>query len=216
MNGRQVANPYLVEFRTARKHPDADTWEFQWSFAHRYAWAVPAPAALDAIAEFAHEGIVEIGAGTGYWASILRQMGLNVIAYDASPVDKGRNRFHRRKKCGVRVTSFTQVLRGDATMAACHPDRVLMLCWPPHDMNPTRPRRECRMSDRALASYSGDKLIYIGQRPGGVTGSRKFHEQLRKEWICVRKIRTPNFKGKATSVYLYVRALRTAALQSVA
>ena len=51
-----------------------------------YAWAVPSHEALSAIAEASPRGVVEIGAGTGYWAYELRDRGVSVAAYDIAPV----------------------------------------------------------------------------------------------------------------------------------
>lgn len=52
-------------------------------FVKKCAWAVPNMAAIN---EIARQGkIVEVGAGTGYWTFLLRQMGVDVVAYDESP-----------------------------------------------------------------------------------------------------------------------------------
>jgi hypothetical protein len=48
--------------------------------AARFAWAIPAPAALAAVAEAGP--LVETGAGTGYWAALLRELGADVVATD--------------------------------------------------------------------------------------------------------------------------------------
>ena len=202
----EIANPYLEEFLQARKSPGADDWGLQWGLCHRYAWAVPTSRALNAIKTFSPQGIVEIGAGTGYWASLLRQMDVDVIAYDASPVEFGRNRFHSNEKSCVPVTSFTHVLHGGPRASAAHGDRVLMLCWPPGDHNRSRATRERAMSHIALGAYAGPRVIYSGQRRGMLTGSQKFHDALQREWLLIERIGTPSFRGKQTWVYLYERA----------
>src|SRR4051794_21992422 len=48
-----------------------------------FAWAVPSDEAIEEIAR--HGPIVEIGAGTGYWAWLLAQAGADVLAYDRAP-----------------------------------------------------------------------------------------------------------------------------------
>ncbi len=210
-----VPNPYLEEFRAARHHPDREDWDFQWSFAHRYSWSVPTSKALVAIKLFATGGVVEIGAGTGYWANLLRGLSVDVVAYDAHPVETGRNGFHSSKKTTVPVASFTRVLRGGATACSRHPGRALMLCWPPHDWwNPNRTAAQKSMSDRALASYRGDQLIYIGQKAGGLTGSKTFHEMLSRDWVLARKLRMANFPGKPNALYLYTRRSSSVSLDN--
>eukprot|EP00897_Mesotaenium_endlicherianum_P009382 jgi/Mesen1/8472/ME000478S07970 len=52
-----------------------------------YSWAVPTGEAIDAIVKSAPGGVLEIGAGTGYWAHLLRQRGVQVAAYDLQPLD---------------------------------------------------------------------------------------------------------------------------------
>ena len=47
------------------------------------AFAVPSGAALDLIAR--HAPIVEMGAGTGFWVSLLRSRGLDATAFDVQP-----------------------------------------------------------------------------------------------------------------------------------
>eukprot|EP00271_Cylindrocystis_brebissonii_P019739 TRINITY_DN6186_c0_g1_i1.p1 TRINITY_DN6186_c0_g1~~TRINITY_DN6186_c0_g1_i1.p1 ORF type:complete len:542 (-),score=66.17 TRINITY_DN6186_c0_g1_i1:227-1852(-) len=59
-----------------------------------YSWAVPTEEALAAIAAAAPNGLVEMGAGTGYWAMLLRQRGVAVAAYDRRPMDDNRTNGH--------------------------------------------------------------------------------------------------------------------------
>lgn len=51
---------------------------------HLYAYATPTRAALDALAALGP--LVEVGAGTGYWAAALRSRGVEVHAYDVAPL----------------------------------------------------------------------------------------------------------------------------------
>lgn len=191
MNAKKLKNPYFEQFAAARKHTDAWQWDFQHSYNHKYSWAVPTPRALNEIAKFAPEGIIELGAGTGYWASLLREMGLDVLAFDASPVQLNRNRHHWNAK------PHTAIRRGYAPEAGRHSDRVLMLCWPPQRHRP--------LSHRALAHYTGNKLIYIGQPAGGLTATVRFHEMIARDWELVFKLRLPFWKGIENNMYFYRR-----------
>lgn len=191
MDAKKIRNPYYDEFLVARNDPDAISWDFQYGFTHKYAWAVPTPKALNTVAEFCPNGIVELGAGTGYWASLLRAMGVDVLAFDASPVQNNNNRHHRNAK------PWTPIRRGFSTEAARHSDRVLMLSWPPKAPRP--------LSHRALAHYTGDKLVYVGQPKGGVTATPEFHDMLETDWELVLKMRLPNWKHIYNALYLYRR-----------
>jgi hypothetical protein len=54
-------------------------------YVARYAFGVPTEEALAAIAAVSPRGVVEIGAGSGYWAALLRDRGVRVEAYDIAP-----------------------------------------------------------------------------------------------------------------------------------
>lgn len=61
----------------------------------KYAWAIPAPESIDWIVErLDGRAVVEIGAGTGYWAWQLSQRGVDVNAYDLHPPSEGFNHYH--------------------------------------------------------------------------------------------------------------------------
>ena len=108
---------------------------------------LPEPRLIEAIAR--HSPIVEIGAGTGYWAYLLRLSGADVIAYDAAPPGGTvTNRYHPD------VRPWSQVVNGDATVLAAHGSRSLFLCWPP------------RYSSlwESLRFYRGPFILHIGDR----------------------------------------------------
>src|ERR1700716_2265029 len=129
-------NPYLREFR--RLEPELRGPRDYVNLVHgasgishyhrrvwcvrRYAFAVPTDAALATLARYAP--IVELGAGTGYWAYLLRRRGVDIVAYDLPPPDRtpSPNRF--------RSLVWTDVEQGDVDTLAAHTDRALFLCWP--------------------------------------------------------------------------------------
>src|SRR5690606_9223710 len=138
-----VENVYLSEYEQLRRDPDSELPESlrglglpnlyggrprygRESRVYRYAWAVPDDAALRIMAK--HAPIVEIGAGTGYWAALLRARGVDIVAYDKDPPDGGEGHpFHAARR------AWTDVAVGGPEKAAEHPDRTLFLCWPPYD-----------------------------------------------------------------------------------
>ncbi len=61
--------------------------------AQRYAYVLPDGASLAMLAELGP--LVEVGAGTGYWAQRLRVLGVDVVALDQAPPDGDTaNRYH--------------------------------------------------------------------------------------------------------------------------
>lgn len=71
--------------------------------------------------------MVEIGAGTGYWARCLAERGVEITAYDLNPPapdSDAANAFHGR------LPAFTEVKRG-GPKAASGSKHALFLCYPP-------------------------------------------------------------------------------------
>lgn len=101
---------------------------------------MPTDAALRAIQDTvraaAASGLVEIGAGTGYWAWLLRERGVDIVAYDRRPPSAPAVNGHhavRYQGEAVNAPPFVEVVEGGPEMAAMHPDRALFLCWPPQE-----------------------------------------------------------------------------------
>jgi putative endonuclease len=173
--GDTEGNPYLEEVlalvRTGRRSGRAALMkmlgEKRGELVCRYAFSIPTPDLLREIAS--RSPLVEIGAGSGYWARCLTASGADIVAYDARPPAEGDpcdatagNRWFEDE--------WFNVMEGDASMAGRYPERTLFLCWPPiHDA----------MAMDALAGYraaGGKTLIYIGD-PGS-SGDEAFHREL--------------------------------------
>ena len=112
----------------------------------------------------AGRGVVEPGAGGGYWAWQLAQSGIDVVAYDPAPPEA--NKF-------VSGRPWCPVLRNDHRVVSGHPDRALFLCWPSYDED---------WAGNALALYRGDQLFYAGESDGGCTADGAFFRMLGAEW----------------------------------
>ena len=174
-----MGNPYLDAYRQQwarelgsdplaplREQPQpAGSGGVRHGMARRFSWAVPDDAALDTIAEHSPRGVVEIGAGGGYWAGMLRARGVDVVAYDPDPAGglwsgDGRTGWHDG-------TRWSDVLPGDHTAVQDHPDRTLLLVWPSYS---------APWTDEVLDLYEGDTVIYVGA--ASVTGSDRMHALL--------------------------------------
>jgi hypothetical protein len=113
--------------------------------AQRYSYVVPDALLVRALCDLGP--LVEMGAGTGYWAHRLRAEGADVIAFDQAPTDGDTpNRYHGQ------TARWTEVLQGDHTVLAGHSDRALFLCWPPLFSS---------LGD-CLLFYMGDTVACIG------------------------------------------------------
>lgn len=115
----QIQNPYwetliaqVPDANTPSAHYSPSAFGSTWDpktrrFLHRedcptrddltrqFAWAIPGPLTIAWLAQVIGErSVVEMGAGMGYWAWMLAQMGVCVTAFDAFPPDQAENWFH--------------------------------------------------------------------------------------------------------------------------
>lgn len=109
-----LRNPYLEEFLSTGPDHDADCRQ---KLCLTYAWAVPTTEAIAAIAPFAP--IVEICAGAGYWAWLVRQFGVEIIAFDKEPIPL-QNSQHR----STAEQRFTTVAQGDEQRVQDYPEHT--------------------------------------------------------------------------------------------
>jgi hypothetical protein len=157
--------------------------------AYKYSWAIPTARVITKLARLGP--IVEIGAGAGYWARLIVEAGGDIVAYDTYPPDQRRNYY-----CDDAKLTYHPVLLGGPEKAALHPERVLMLCWPPYQNN---------MASTSLKNYAGDTLVYIGERKGGCTADRKFFEELERSWKQIGRCSLPQWHRMDDSLVIYQR-----------
>lgn len=181
------SNEYLDQFM-ALDYP-SEYFDMRPRLTHQYAWAVPNQKAIAVLKE--HGPILEVGAGTGYWAYLLRKAGVNLVAYDIEPVPSHNNLWQFRADHG-----WTNVLAGDETCVRKYPYSTLFLCWPPGD-DP--------FAYNALKNFQGKWFIYIGESNSGLTGSREFNELLKKDWLLDEKVDIPQWPGVYDSMYVFRR-----------
>jgi hypothetical protein len=162
--------------------------ELRRDFVRRYAFAIPTSEALAVIRR--HSPIIELGAGTGYWAFLLRRLGVDVLAFDLAPPDRADN-FHK-----FRTATWTNVELGGAEQRRAHANRALFLCWPSQN-DP--------FANDALRAYAGATCIYVGEPHGGHTASDAFFHQLENEWARREHVQLPNWPGTNDALYVYAR-----------
>lgn len=144
-----------------------------------FSWAVPSEAALQAITEVAKApGLVEVGAGTGYWASLLQARGVAVWPLD------------RALPGEAAAPAFTTVFSGGPPALRRVQKQALLLCYPP----PDNTARLC------LKFYAGNTLIYVGpstlqpkaECPHSTeVADADFFAELEKNWTQESKVLLP-------------------------
>ena len=141
----------------------------------RYGFAVPSHEALTVVARSAGDGLVELGAGTGYWARLLHERGVDVVAYDRFPPPSRENRWFARS------IPWFPVGAADETVVARHVERTLLLVWP------TRKEVWAARAVELFHAVGGRRLIFVGEGPGGRTGDDSLHAllgALDRCWTC--------------------------------
>ena len=186
-----------------------------------YAWGVPSDAALACLAEAAGSaGLVEVGAGTGYWAHLLARRGVSVRAYDIAPVDCAgtHNGHHAVPGSAVPPPPFAAVARRDAAAAAAaHPRRALLLCWPPPEDGEELPPEARSLAADALRAYRGTTVCYVGEGAPGVadaavpeahqpaTAGPAFFGALARDWALQAHVPLPRWPQAYDSLTVWRR-----------
>lgn len=130
----------------------------------KYSWALPNEELITEIAK--RSPIIEIGAGNGYWASLLSKKGADIIAFD---------NFSRPETNEL----WFDVKQGDETVLSSHPGRALLLCWPDPRSN---------LAFEALQHYKGNTLIYIGFLEPGLTATEDFFKEVAKNFDLEKEV----------------------------
>lgn len=168
-------NEYLKEFRRLGDRAWL-SYEVRGDLVRRYAWAIPSDEAIRTLVRLSP--IVEVGAGSGYWAKLVTEAGGNIRAFDSSPTRLKKNHFCHG--------SWFHVERAQANVTSRFPHRTLFLCWPPYDTG---------MANEALRAYRGSTVVYVGESWGGCTGNDEFHGRLRDQFECTDSVEIPCWSG---------------------
>lgn len=169
-------NPFLLP--SPMEWPSLEGDRFKTSVASHFSWAVPTQQAIAAIVSVS-VGVVEVGAGSGYWAWLMRQAGLPVAAFDIKPPS----------------FTWTRVDASDERAAAYFPSYTLFLCWPPWNTD---------MAANALRLYQGDHVAYVGEWMGG-SGNFAFFSQLTSEFNMIGLINIPQWRNRDDRLMIFRR-----------
>jgi len=168
----------------------------RWRLVDRYAFAIPSPEAIALIARYSP--LVEIGAGSGYWARLLREAGAEIRAYDIAPPPP-RPREREQPQPGETYQFWRQwsrVMRGGPSVLARYsPAWNLLLCWPPY---------EKPMAADCLRRFRGRFVVYIGEEDG-CTADETFRQDLAAGWREVERLELPHWEGIWDELTVYER-----------
>ena len=144
------------------------------------SWYIPSPSNLEWLTQFSP--IVEMGAGHGYLARLLQNLGCEIISFDHN----------------IQQPSFTRVLQGTPKKLIDYKDSTLLLCWPPQMSHIGK-----EMSLDCLKIYPGKNLIYIGEGKGGCCATDEFFTELEQNWELIETKSCPRMPNIYDSVLHY-------------
>jgi hypothetical protein len=172
-------NEYLEKFEALQEQ---NTFKGQQWFGERqrlveeYSWAVPNEEAVLYLSEF--DSLIEVGAGSGYWAKCIEDDGGSVRATDIDPPDE----------------TWADVEEAAAVDLDLTGEAVLMV-WPPYD----------EMMAASVARGSPNHICYVGEPRGGCTGDGEFFNILEREYGLAAKVDIPSYTGVNDDLFHYIR-----------
>lgn len=181
----EAPNP-LLELRRSVENVsgwDRRSFETRDQGTGEYAWAIPNVEALQTIAKYAP--LIEMGAGRGYWASLLQRAGVHIDAFDPFPPAETENPYTTRSKSPQH--QFTTVAKGGCEVLQSAPATYsLFLSWPPYDEP---------FAYECLKAFRGPYVIFVGESHGGCTGDDNFFGLLEAMFDEVERVDIPQWSG---------------------
>ncbi|MEI6791232.1 MAG: hypothetical protein WCK42_08635 [Myxococcaceae bacterium] len=161
--------------------------------ASYYSWAIPDERSLRIIASYSP--LIEIGAGSGYWAHSLTKYGADILAFDDFSWTDSNTRL------------WFDVTQGSTEKIPLHLNRTLFLCWPP---------AKSSFAYEALKAYQGTHFIYIGElfnryikETGRMTkpamGNTEFFKLLREKYNLVSTTPINTWPGYFDELHIFSR-----------
>lgn len=158
-------------------------------------FAVPNAEAIATLVKYSP--LVELGAGTAYWAELARLAGASVTAYDIDTAGRPRGE------------SFGQVIdQSHLELTKLDPTTALMLCWP------VRPGGLAWDAD-VLANFPGSTVLHVGEwaertllkEPHhGQTTSLRFQKAIEQDFRLVERISIPSWPWCADELTVWQRS----------
>lgn len=170
-------NPFLSEWWTSHNHlpdrwgflpPALNEFKARTQCIEKYGFAVPTEKVLREILKVSPKGIVEVGAGSGYWSKLLQLLGGDVIACDDG---SGLYPFQVGAFFPVEPISYEKLFRTKAVHG-----RTLLVVWPSTD------------NLKIFASYQGDTVVYVGEMGDGCTG---YDSKIEETWELAKTVEIP-------------------------
>ncbi|KAJ3033272.1 hypothetical protein HDV00_006535 [Rhizophlyctis rosea] len=160
-----------------------------------FSWSIPTLPVLNALMAACPNGILDVGAGTGYWSHLLSVCGADVVAIDNYSESKiidedawrksiisGKNEASEPKPQYYHVQNAdgnTYISTGQAGK------RALCFSWPRHTFG----------AEAGFPGYEGDVVVYIGEGEDGCTADIPTALLDTEEWYTEEDYDVPHWDG---------------------
>lgn len=162
-------------------------WNHRQTAVKTHGFSIPTEKAMDLLK--LHNPLLEVGAGTGYWAYEMRKRTIDVIATDISP--EPMSNIYGFSKTWTPVEALSAI---DAVRK--YPGRTLFVSWPTFGES---------WITEALKEYKGKYFFFVGEGSGGCTADDAFFELLEKEWTVKEYISILCWPGIRDSMCIFQR-----------
>ena len=153
----------------------------------RYSEAIPTKAVIQRLAALGP--IIEVGAGGGYWARLIRDVDGDVIATDVEAPET--NGWYPD------LAPWTHVQQADAVEAVTqHENRVILSCWPP---------RGCNYVTRVLDAAPQNTLVLVTDGRLRQEKIDPMYDQLEDAWTRSEDIAIPRWPYRYDSLMIWRR-----------
>jgi hypothetical protein len=170
-----------------------------------YAYATISPQGLERLVSCLKEkgiqNVIELGAGTGYWAKLLQERGITVDAWDIHPTSQEQatsnsstlNEYHGH------TPPFITVKRGSKLPSMDCSTKALFLCYPPPASS-----MAYDTLDMFLHQRNGKYLIHVGEFKG-LTGDSRFESLLVRQMTCCFRNPCLTWGNDAAHVTIWIK-----------
>lgn len=185
---REFGPAFQDDWRTPVNDCTVSLYRDRREVIRQYGFALPCHEAISALKKLSP--ILEVGAGAGTWAAILKMNGVDIIATDRNfNTDYG---FHAGRHYPVTRMSADNAIHR-------RPDRNVLMIWPCY---------QDEWSTRAVRLIKpGKHLALIGEGAGGCTGTDNLFNHLDKYYRHKKTIRIPCWYGIHDRLDIYQRAI---------
>jgi hypothetical protein len=155
----------------------------------KYGFAIPTIEALRAIMYLGP--VLEVGAGSGYWAYEMRKLGGDVVATEPDVLANDPEALVRWRAKWTEVEKLTAL-----EALAKYPERVLFMCWPSY---------ADEWSGVALEAYKGNVFALVAEDSYGCVGGENLWKEIYANWEEVQHIAIPQWEGIHDRLCIYRR-----------